>query len=132
MQKLKPRLRELYKGVLITLLVRMVFSVLRSIFSTPVFFYTRARTRVNLRKWCALLFGAILLIGIVINLASPIKTSAAVNNSVNFQARLENSSGAIVPDGTYNLEFKLYNVSSGGTALWTEDYLNSASQGAQV
>src|SRR6202012_5018991 len=55
----------------------------------------------------------------------------------NFQARLQTAAGAIVPDGNYNVEFKLYNSSSvtgtpdqgactdnGGTAdpncLWTE------------
>lgn len=37
-----------------------------------------------------------------------------------------------MPDGNYNIEFKLYNASSGGSALWTEDYLNSASHGVNV
>ncbi len=60
------------------------------------------------------------------------KTNAATNNFINFQARLEASTGAIVPDGDYNVEFKLYSASSGGSALWTEDYLNSASQGVTV
>lgn len=51
--------------------------------------------------------------------------SAASNGILNFQARLENASGAIVPDGYYNIQFKLYNVSSGGTALWTESYIDT-------
>jgi len=40
--------------------------------------------------------------------------------------------GAITGDGNYNVEFNLYSVSSAGTSLWTEDYLNSASQGVHV
>src|SRR5665647_482588 len=48
---------------------------------------------------------------------APVKTIAATDSTVNFQARLESITGAIVPDGTYNVEFKLYNtLSSGGTA----------------
>lgn len=47
-------------------------------------------------------------------------TEAAINKQVNFQARLTNVEGNAVADGTYNLEFKLYNVASAGTAQWTE------------
>ncbi|HTE58517.1 MAG TPA: carbohydrate binding domain-containing protein [Verrucomicrobiae bacterium] len=36
----------------------------------------------------------------------------APSSTLNFQARLLGSSGAIVPDGTYNIEFKLYNVAT--------------------
>jgi hypothetical protein len=57
---------------------------------------------------------------------------AATSNTINFQARLETAAGAIVPDGNYNVEFKLYSTSSGGSPLWTEDRLNSASQGIEV
>jgi parallel beta-helix repeat protein len=62
----------------------------------------------------------------------PQSALAATNGTLNFQARLETASGAIVPDGSYNVEFKLYDVSSGGAALWTETYRNSASQGIEV
>ncbi len=51
---------------------------------------------------------------------------------LNFQARLLATSGALVADGTYNIQFNIYNVSSGGTTLWTETYLNNASQGVTV
>ena len=67
-----------------------------------------------------------------INLRSPQLASAATANTINFQARLQAKTGGIVPDGNYNIEFKLYSASSGGSALWTEDYLNSASQGLQT
>ncbi len=53
--------------------------------------------------------------------ASPTTIYAqSVPSTLNFQARLLTSSGAIVPDGTYNVEFKLYDQPTGGTELWTE------------
>lgn len=55
--------------------------------------------------------------------------SAATSSTLNFQARLETSTGAIVADGTYNVEFKLYSASSGGTAEWTEDYTYNSGAG---
>lgn len=61
--------------------------------------------------------------------ATPVAHAAQLNKTVNFQARLQTAAGGIVPDGDYNVEFKLYSASSGGTALWTEDYLNSNDQG---
>jgi hypothetical protein len=45
---------------------------------------------------------------------------AAVPETLNFQARLLSSSGALVPDGNYSVEFKLYTAPSGGVASWTE------------
>ncbi len=50
---------------------------------------------------------------------------AATSDNLNFQARLETSAGAIAADGYYNLEFKLYDASTGGTLLWTETYYDS-------
>ncbi len=64
----------------------------------------------------------------------PRQVNASTNSSyLNFQARLLSASGAIVPDGSYNVEFKLYNVlSSSGSSQgsctgdaaceWTETY----------
>ena len=63
---------------------------------------------------------------------SPGHSKAAASSTINFQARLETSSGSIAPDGNYNVEFNLYNVSGGGTTEWTEDYLNNNSQGVHV
>lgn len=50
----------------------------------------------------------------------PTRVYAATASTLNFQARLMNAGGAIVPDGTYSVQFKLYNVAAGGTAEWTE------------
>jgi hypothetical protein len=51
------------------------------------------------------------------------------SNTVNFQARLQTAAGAVVPDSSYNIQFKLYDASTGGTALWTETYLNNEGNG---
>lgn len=41
---------------------------------------------------------------------------AAPSNSLNFQARLYSSSGNTVPDGTYNIEFKIYDSLAAGAS----------------
>ena len=55
---------------------------------------------------------------------------AAPSDTLNFQARLQTSGGAIVPDGHYNIEFKLYAASTGGSALWTETYAYNSGSGS--
>lgn len=62
-----------------------------------------------------------------------------INQTINFQGRLFTASGATVPDGYYNVQFKIYQDGTGtavgnpgGTLLWTEDHINSASQGVLV
>lgn len=53
------------------------------------------------------------------------RVSAATNSTINFQARILTNTGALVPDGYYNVDFKLYAVSSGGTDVWNETYYDS-------
>ncbi|MFO0920541.1 MAG: hypothetical protein U0451_02610 [Candidatus Saccharimonadales bacterium] len=57
---------------------------------------------------------------------------AATTDTLNFQGRLMSSSGNIVDDGVYNMQFSIYYVSSGGTAQWTEDRLVTNSQGVTI
>ena len=45
---------------------------------------------------------------------------SAFNPEINYQGKLTNASNVAVADGDYNMEFKLYTASSGGTAIWTE------------
>jgi len=45
---------------------------------------------------------------------------ASVPTVMNYQGRLTNSAGQPVTDGSYQLVFNLYSVSTGGTAVWTE------------
>lgn len=56
---------------------------------------------------------------IVLFLIVPV-IALAVPGMVNYQGKLTNSDGTPVDDGTYNIQFSIYNVSTGGTALWTE------------
>lgn len=51
---------------------------------------------------------------------TPMRAYAATSSTLNFQARLSNSSGTLVPDGTYSIQFKLYDAAGGGTNEWTE------------
>ena len=46
--------------------------------------------------------------------------SAQVPTKMSYQGVLTDGSGAPVADGSHSLVFKLYNVSTGGAALWTE------------
>ena len=62
-----------------------------------------------------------------------------VNKQMNFQGRLLNAQGAVVPDGTYNIQFKIYQDGAGaavgnpgGTLKWTENWLNSSSTGVLI
>jgi len=88
----------------------------------------------------SLFFGALLVgaLGVVSTLfTSP--AAAATNPQMNFQGRLLNAQGAVVADGYYNIQFKIYEGGTGtaagnptGTLKWTENWLNSSSQGVQV
>lgn len=64
---------------------------------------------------------------------------AATNPTINFQGRLLNAQGAVVPDGFYNVQFKIYQDGTGtavgnpgGTLKWTENWTNAGGQGVMV
>ena len=47
--------------------------------------------------------------------------TVGVNRQINFQGKVVNKvAGTNVTNGNYDFEFKLFNVSSGGSAIWTE------------
>jgi len=66
-------------------------------------------------------------------LPSAASATTGINNSLNYQGRLLSSSGAIVPDGYYNMEFKIYldgvgcvtsgSAPCGGVLRYTEDWV---------
>jgi len=43
---------------------------------------------------------------------------ALPSDNLNFQARLETSTGSIAADGYYDIQFNLYSASTGGSSLW--------------
>jgi hypothetical protein len=47
-------------------------------------------------------------------------TSAQIPRTLSYQGILSDTLGTPKPDGMYAITFRLYNVSSGGTALWSE------------
>lgn len=62
--------------------------------------------------------------------------SVGINPQLSFEGKVVKSDGTNITDGTYNMEFKIYqdgnSSGSGSTLKWTEDYLVSASQGVTV
>ncbi len=56
----------------------------------------------------------------VLMLLAPATALAAQPRTISYQGILNDSGGHPVPNGNYNLTFKIYNVSAGGAALWSE------------
>jgi hypothetical protein len=88
-------------------------------------------------------FGIALSCAFFIANASPAHAVTGINQEINFQGRLFNAQGATVPDGYYNIEFKIYQDGDGqtvgnttgtpvGTVKWTESHMNANSQGILV
>jgi hypothetical protein len=46
--------------------------------------------------------------------------SQGIPQTINYQGVLKDAAGVIVPNGDYNLTFKLYDLPSGGSSLWNE------------
>lgn len=53
-------------------------------------------------------------------LLSSVLFSQGIPELLNYQGVLKDASGNIVPDGNYDLKFNIYDVESGGTAIWSE------------
>ena len=68
-----------------------------------------------------------LVVASLMALAAP---GVAQDRLVPFQAALTDASGTDVPDGAYDVTFRLYDVPTGGTAEWTE--LHTAASGSAV
>jgi hypothetical protein len=66
----------------------------------------------------AFVFSLFLLTSALYLLPSP--SASAAPTTMNFQGRLSDATGNIMPDGLYNMQFRLFTVSSGGSATWTE------------
>jgi hypothetical protein len=56
----------------------------------------------------------------IIALGVAVTTNAAVPRTLSYQGVLKDSGGNIVPDGDYTVTFRIYDVDSAGTALWTQ------------
>lgn len=91
----------------------------------------------------ALTLGVFAFIGFYASFNKPASAVTGINQQMNFQGRLLNSQGATVPDGYYNVQFKIYQDGDGqsvgnttgspsGTLKWTESRLNANGNGVQV
>ena len=76
----------------------------------------------------ALLLAALLVVMFFIS-AGPAALLAAPNPQINYQGKLTDETGATVADGDYGMEFKLYTVPIGGTAIWTETSTSTVTNG---
>lgn len=70
------------------------------------------------------------------NISNFANAAPGTNKTINFQGRLLTASGASVPDGHYNIQFKIYQDGTGtaagnpdGELQWTETYINNGSNG---
>lgn len=99
------------------------------------------KTKTQIFIWAAVATTLLAVFGLT-NFATA-QAATGINQTIEFQGRLLNSQGATVPDGYYNIEFKIYENGDGqsagdttgspaGSLLWTEDYLNYNSQGVKV
>jgi trimeric autotransporter adhesin len=50
--------------------------------------------------------------------SNPGLATAVIEKTITYQGILKNSTGNPVPDNTYNIIFRIYDVSAGGSALW--------------
>ena len=82
-----------------------------------------------LSSFLLLSLATLIILGTITNQANALTT---VPTKMNFQGRVTNASGTILPDGTYNVRLKIYSAVTAGTVLWSEDRLVSASQGIVV
>ncbi len=92
---------------------------------------------VSPRTALALVAIGLVVVGLAAPNGQPARAGAGINKQINFQGRLLNNLGAVVADGSYNIEFKIYqdgpgNVAgdTGGTLMWTEDWVYGPGSGA--
>ncbi|NCU37647.1 hypothetical protein EOL96_01105 [Candidatus Saccharibacteria bacterium] len=64
--------------------------------------------------------------------STPAHAVQTIPYKMNFQGRLTDSVGAPKADGTYNMKFRIYDASTGGTVVWSEERAVSATTGVTL
>jgi hypothetical protein len=59
----------------------------------------------------------------------PLSSSAAFTKQINYQGKLTTSAGVAVTNGSYSIQFKLYQALTGGSAIWTENQTVTVTSG---
>ncbi|MBU8922718.1 MAG: tail fiber domain-containing protein [Bacteroidales bacterium] len=62
----------------------------------------------------------VMVVMILMMASSMADASSSVPRLISYQGVVRDSGGVVVPDDDYDITFRIYNVVSGGTALWTE------------
>ena len=57
---------------------------------------------------------------VLLLIALPFSSEAQIPRTLSYQGVLTDTSGVPKPDGSYTLIFRLYDLSTGGSAIWTE------------
>ena len=70
----------------------------------------------------------LLAVAVLVSLTAGIASAALVTQSITYQGKLTDAAGNPLT-GTYSVTFRLYDVSSGGTALATDIHSVNASKG---
>lgn len=73
-----------------------------------------------LSKICVGLIFVVLITSILLSLGA--EPTHAASQTISFSARLKNANGGVVPDGYYNVSFRLYKQATNGTSIWSETY----------
>jgi microcystin-dependent protein len=58
--------------------------------------------------------------------------AGSIPQMINYQGSLTDTNGTPVPNGNYNIEFKIYDVASGGAPLWSEKWDSTTAPISQV
>ncbi|NTW13692.1 MAG: hypothetical protein HGA31_01535, partial [Candidatus Moranbacteria bacterium] len=74
-----------------------------------------------------LLVGILSMLG-VFSYSRPAFSATGINNQINFQGKIVNTDGTNVTSGNYNMIFRAYTASSGGSAVWTETWNSGTAQ----
>ena len=60
------------------------------------------------------------MLALLLFLSPKVSAATGTNKQISFQGKVVNTDGTNVANDNYDFEFKLYSVSTGGTAIWTE------------
>src|SRR5580700_6484573 len=100
----------------------------------PLLVRTRIRPTTAVTTLSAILFAAV-TIAILMG-PTVANATAGISPDFSFEGKIVTSAGLNIPDGTYNMEFKIYTGctneptnNTGCTLAWTEDWLNNNTEG---
>ncbi len=66
---------------------------------------------------------------LLVALTGGLARAQAVPGSISYQGKLTDSTGKIVPDDTYSMQFKLFDAPTGGNLLWDSGAMSVSTSG---